>query len=67
MDVTDDPDAFARCLVTLLTDARAWEERRAAIARLLAAWQEESSGTPWSDVMSQVLARRPFVRRSLLV
>ena len=32
MDVTDDPDAFARCVVTLLTDSRAWNERRSAIA-----------------------------------
>ena len=67
MDVTDDPDAFARCVVTLLTDSRAWNERRSAIARLLAAWQEGSSGTPWSDVMSKVLAGRPFARHSLLV
>jgi hypothetical protein len=67
MDVTDDPDAFARCVVTLLTDSRAWNERRSAIARLLAAWQEGSSETPWSDVMSKVLAGRPFARHSLLV
>jgi hypothetical protein len=68
MDVTEDPDAFARCVVTLLTDSQAWNERRSAIARLLAAWQEESSGTlPWSDMMSKVLARRPFARHSLLL
>ena len=66
MDLTDDPDAFARCVVTLLTDSRSWNERRSAIARLLAAWQEGSSPTPWSDVMSKVLAGRPFARHSLL-
>jgi len=67
MDVTEDPDAFAGCVVTLLTDSQAWNERRSAIARLLAAWHEGSSGTPWSDMMSKVLAGRPFARHSVLL
>jgi GT2 family glycosyltransferase/SAM-dependent methyltransferase len=67
MDVTDEADEFARCLVAMLTDAAAWEQRRSAIAQLLASWGEGSLDTPWSDVMEKVFTGRPFARDSLLV
>jgi glycosyltransferase involved in cell wall biosynthesis len=59
IDVADDPESFSSLLVTLLTDAAVWNERRAAIAELVDSWGHGRPGASWNDVMARVWTRRP--------
>jgi len=64
--VADTPRSFAASLVSLLTDASAWNARRSAIAALVACWQRPGSSGSWSDVMDSALAGRKGGRDALL-
>ena len=64
--VADDPEDFARSLVTLLSDRSQWEARRAAIAELMNRWQKNTDFGSWPDVITEALARKHRGRLALL-
>lgn len=55
IDVTDDPEEYARRIVTLMTDAGAWTTRRRAIEGRVSAWERDR--VRWSDVVLRALAK----------
>lgn len=64
--VEDDAQAFAGAVVTLLTDKGVWNARRAQIEGLLGHWRSGIGASSWSQVVSEVLARRNRGRHALL-
>ncbi len=62
IDVTDDPDEYARRIVALATDSTLWTAREALEARVR---EWESQRTSWADVIARVLARE-MVRKLAL-
>jgi O-antigen biosynthesis protein len=54
IDITDDPEDFARRIVALATDDGLWLQRRTAIQQRLLEW--ESERISWRDVIARALS-----------
>jgi glycosyltransferase involved in cell wall biosynthesis len=67
IDVTDEPMQFAERIATLLTDERAWEQRREAIAELVRPWLVPQRGETWTGALEKALSRRRHAEHSILV
>lgn len=57
IDVCDDPEAFAAAATLLLSDRRAWDDRRRTLEQLVAHWEEAPVGR-WTDVIDEVCRER---------
>lgn len=53
IDVSDDPDEYAKHLIALVIDDGLWTQRREAIARLVDRWEKER--VRWGSVVNNVL------------
>jgi len=65
--VADSAEAFGEALIQLLADATHWRLRRAAMARVVARWREQTQSASWPAVVSQILARRQRGSHPLLL
>ena len=67
IDVTDEPMQFAERIATLMTDERAWEQRREVIAELVRPWLVPQRGETWTGALEKALSRRRHAEHSILV
>jgi O-antigen biosynthesis protein len=67
IDIEDDPRRYAERIAALLTDPKAWERKRTAIAQLVKPWSTPQDSETWTGALDKALSRKRSGKQPILV